>query len=178
MHESRAATHAPKYGPRCARSSGRRWGGRPVVRLGVHARGHINSQREQPSVGDGTRDQRCVALQATARAESDDAINDKVKTIEQGQRSRRIDIAAAPTLRKKLTLRRWYGFLRMQSRVAKRARMVLVPSESSRRDIVDTLGLRPERVSVVAPVRDGYYAEGSRILRAASRAALPLIPKS
>ena len=44
---------------------------------------------------------------------------------------RRIDLQTAPTWRKRLTLRRWYGFLRMQAKVAKRYRMVLVPSESS-----------------------------------------------
>ena len=45
---------------------------------------------------------------------------------------RRIDLAAAPTWRKRLTLRRWYGFLRMQGRVARRLRTVLTPSESLR----------------------------------------------
>ena len=34
--------------------------------------------------------------------------------------------------RKKLTLRRWYGFLRMQGKVARQARRILTPSESSR----------------------------------------------
>jgi glycosyltransferase involved in cell wall biosynthesis len=46
---------------------------------------------------------------------------------------RRIDLQTAPTWRKRLTLRRWYGFLRMQARVAKRYRKVLTPSESSTR---------------------------------------------
>ena len=44
---------------------------------------------------------------------------------------RRIDLATAPTWRKRLTLRRWYGFLRMQAKVARRLRTVLTPSESS-----------------------------------------------
>lgn len=62
---------------------------------------------------------------------------------------RRIDLAAAPTLRKKLTLRRWYGFLRMQGRVARRARIVLTPSESSKRDIVADFGVDPAKVRVI-----------------------------
>ncbi|MCB0943400.1 MAG: glycosyltransferase, partial [Mycobacterium sp.] len=62
---------------------------------------------------------------------------------------RRIDLAAAPTLRKRLTLRRWYGFLRMQKKVARRARIVLTPSEASRRDIVKDFGVADERIRVI-----------------------------
>jgi glycosyltransferase involved in cell wall biosynthesis len=62
---------------------------------------------------------------------------------------RRIDIASAPTRRKRLTLRRWYGFVKMQARVARRMRMVLVPSESSRRDVVREFGVDPARIRVV-----------------------------
>lgn len=62
---------------------------------------------------------------------------------------RRIDLEAATTWRKKLSLRRWYGFLRMQGKVARRARIVLTPSESSKRDIVADFGVDPERVRVI-----------------------------
>jgi len=62
---------------------------------------------------------------------------------------RRVDLAAAPTLRKKLTLRRWYGFLRMQGKVARRAVKVLTPSESSLRDIVTDFGIDPSIVAVI-----------------------------
>ncbi len=62
---------------------------------------------------------------------------------------RRIDLASAPNRRKRLTLRRWYGFVRMQARVARRMRMVLVPSESSRRDVVREFGVDPARTKVV-----------------------------
>ncbi len=62
---------------------------------------------------------------------------------------RRIDIAAAPTLRKKLTLRRWYGFLRMQGKVARQARRIITVSESSRRDIVNDFGVDPSRLQVI-----------------------------
>ncbi|MDN7122132.1 glycosyltransferase family 4 protein [Nocardioides sp. ChNu-153] len=62
---------------------------------------------------------------------------------------RRIDLAAATTWRKRLSLRRWYGFLRMQGRVARRATLVLTPSESSKRDIITDFGVDPERLRVI-----------------------------
>lgn len=62
---------------------------------------------------------------------------------------RRIDLAAAPTLRKRLALRRWYGFLRMQGTVARAARRILTPSESSRRDIARDFGVDPARMQVI-----------------------------
>jgi len=62
---------------------------------------------------------------------------------------RRIDLANAPTLRKRVTLHRWYGFVRMQARVARRMRTVVVPSESSARDVVREFGVDPARTRVV-----------------------------
>src|SRR6478609_6391671 len=62
---------------------------------------------------------------------------------------RRIDLAAAPTLRKKLTLRRWYSFLRMQGRVARRVGKILTVSESSRRDIVTDFGVDDAHIQVI-----------------------------
>jgi glycosyltransferase involved in cell wall biosynthesis len=62
---------------------------------------------------------------------------------------RRIDLAAAPTRRKKLSLRRWYGFLRMQGKVARQARKILTPSESSKRDIAQDFGVDPARMEVI-----------------------------
>jgi glycosyltransferase involved in cell wall biosynthesis len=62
---------------------------------------------------------------------------------------RRVDLAAATDWWKRLTLRRWYGFLRMQGKVARRATRVLTPSESSRRDIVTDFGVDPSIISVV-----------------------------
>jgi glycosyltransferase involved in cell wall biosynthesis len=70
---------------------------------------------------------------------------------------RRLDLAAATTWRKRLTLRRWYGFLRMQTKVASRARWVLTPSASSRGDIVTDFGVDPDRVRVIPlGVDDGF----------------------
>lgn len=62
---------------------------------------------------------------------------------------RRIDIANARTRRKKLVLRRWYGFLRMQKKVAQRMSKILTVSESSRRDIVTDFGIDSSRVEVI-----------------------------
>ena len=62
---------------------------------------------------------------------------------------RRVDLAAATSWRRRLTLRRWYGFLRMQGRVARRLGTVLSPSESSARDIVTDFGVDPARVTVI-----------------------------
>jgi glycosyltransferase involved in cell wall biosynthesis len=87
---------------------------------------------------------------------------------------RRIDLATATTWQKRLSLRRWYGFVRMQARVARRMRMVLAPSESSRRDVVREFGVDPDRVRVVLlGVDDGFVPPTSprvpgRILAMAS----------
>jgi glycosyltransferase involved in cell wall biosynthesis len=61
---------------------------------------------------------------------------------------RRVDIAAAP-LRKKLSLRRWYGFLRMQGAVVRRARWILLPSESSKVDAANDFGAALEKMQVI-----------------------------
>jgi glycosyltransferase involved in cell wall biosynthesis len=71
---------------------------------------------------------------------------------------RRLDLAAATTWRRKLTLRRWYGFLRMQRRVARQARWVLTPSSAAKRDIVADFGVPPDRVRVIRlGVDDGFH---------------------
>jgi glycosyltransferase involved in cell wall biosynthesis len=70
---------------------------------------------------------------------------------------RRIDLQAATTIRKKLTLRRWYGFLRMQGKVARKARRILTPSETSRRDIAQDFGVDLARMKVILlGVDDGF----------------------
>jgi glycosyltransferase involved in cell wall biosynthesis len=62
---------------------------------------------------------------------------------------RRIDLASTRNLWRKVTLSRWYGFLRMQGRVARRARKILTPSEASKRDIVKDFGVDPARMQVI-----------------------------
>jgi glycosyltransferase involved in cell wall biosynthesis len=61
---------------------------------------------------------------------------------------RRLDLAAARGW-KRLTTRRWYGFVRMQARVARRLPQVLTVSRSSARDIVADFGVDPARVEVI-----------------------------
>lgn len=61
---------------------------------------------------------------------------------------RRLDLAAAP-LRRQLSLRRWYGFLRMQRKVAARLKHVVTVSQSSALDIVRDFGVAPERIDVI-----------------------------
>lgn len=62
---------------------------------------------------------------------------------------RRIDLAEASTWRRRAGVRRWYGFVRMQRRVARRTRLVLTPSEASRADILADFGVSAERIRVV-----------------------------
>jgi glycosyltransferase involved in cell wall biosynthesis len=51
--------------------------------------------------------------------------------------------------RRQLSIRRWYGFVRMQKRVARRLPRVLTVSESSAGDIASQMGVRRDRLSVV-----------------------------
>jgi glycosyltransferase involved in cell wall biosynthesis len=70
---------------------------------------------------------------------------------------RRIDLESASTWQRRMSLRRWYGFVRMQARVARGMRMVLAPSESSKRDVVREFGVDAGRVRVVLlGVDDGF----------------------
>jgi glycosyltransferase involved in cell wall biosynthesis len=62
---------------------------------------------------------------------------------------RELELAATPSLRRRLTLRRWYGFTGMQARVAARLDAVTTVSENSRRDIATHMGLAPEGIEVI-----------------------------
>jgi glycosyltransferase involved in cell wall biosynthesis len=62
---------------------------------------------------------------------------------------RRHEIAAAPSLLRRLSLHRWYGFTRMQARVARRLPSLITVSESSANDIVEDFGVRRDRVRVI-----------------------------
>jgi glycosyltransferase involved in cell wall biosynthesis len=63
-------------------------------------------------------------------------------------RDRAVDLAAARWWRKP-SVRRWYGFLAMQERVARRIPDVLTVSSSSATDITADFGVRPDRLHVV-----------------------------
>jgi len=64
---------------------------------------------------------------------------------------RELELAAAPSRRRRLTLRRWYAFTRMQAKVVRRLDAVTTVSESSRRDIERWMG-RPAGAVDVIPV--------------------------
>ncbi|KIF74254.1 glycosyl transferase family 1 [Streptomyces sp. 150FB] len=62
---------------------------------------------------------------------------------------RRLDLAAAESRGKRLSVRRWYGFTRMQKRVARQLPSVVTVSGSSKQEIADDLAVRPDRIHVV-----------------------------
>jgi glycosyltransferase involved in cell wall biosynthesis len=62
---------------------------------------------------------------------------------------RELDLMHAKSLLKRLATRRWYGFLRMQKRVAKKMERVLSVSYSSRADVSKALGVDLNKISVV-----------------------------
>jgi glycosyltransferase involved in cell wall biosynthesis len=62
---------------------------------------------------------------------------------------RQLELDAATSRRTRASVRRWYGFTRMQRRVARRLPSVLTVSGSSGQEITDHLGVRPDRVHVV-----------------------------
>jgi glycosyltransferase involved in cell wall biosynthesis len=62
---------------------------------------------------------------------------------------RDLELAHATSASRRFSLRRWYGFLAMQTRVARRLPRLVTVSASSKRDIVAQMGVRPERVHVV-----------------------------
>lgn len=62
---------------------------------------------------------------------------------------RKLEVAHAPTRAKRMALRRWYAFERMQGRVARRLPRLIAVSERARDDSIAEFRVRPERVSVV-----------------------------
>ncbi|MGW1888857.1 glycosyltransferase family 4 protein [Streptomyces sp. NPDC002004] len=62
---------------------------------------------------------------------------------------RQLELDAAPNWKRRLSVRRWYAFTRMQKRVARRLPSVLTVSGTSRQEIVDHLGVRDDRIHVV-----------------------------
>jgi glycosyltransferase involved in cell wall biosynthesis len=64
------------------------------------------------------------------------------------QIDRRLELAEA-TGRRRLTLRRWYSFTRMQARVARRLPRLLTVSDAARDQIAREMRVAPERIAVV-----------------------------
>jgi glycosyltransferase involved in cell wall biosynthesis len=61
---------------------------------------------------------------------------------------RRIELSQTSGLQR-LGKRRWYGFVHMQGRVARRLNPILVPSQTSAEDITREFAVRPSRIGVV-----------------------------
>jgi glycosyltransferase involved in cell wall biosynthesis len=78
---------------------------------------------------------------------------------------RRIEIEAAKGLKQRFGKRRWYGFVRMQARVAARIGPILTVSGSSKHDIVRDFGALPEDVHILPlGVDDTYFhPRGERV---------------
>ena len=62
---------------------------------------------------------------------------------------RQVDLEQAQSAAKRVSLKRWYGFSAMQDRVAVRLPQVITVSQSSKRDIVEHMGIEAEAISVV-----------------------------
>jgi len=62
---------------------------------------------------------------------------------------RTVDLAAAHGLRRQVSVRRWYSFLRMQARVVRRLPSLLTVSQSSYGDILRDFAVEPSRLTVV-----------------------------
>ena len=62
---------------------------------------------------------------------------------------RELDMAHADRWQRRLSLRRWYGFVGMQARVACAAPRVVTVSQSSRLDIAAEFRIAPEHIAVV-----------------------------
>jgi glycosyltransferase involved in cell wall biosynthesis len=62
---------------------------------------------------------------------------------------RQLALSHAEGIRKRLSTRRWFGFLGMQSRVAQQLPRIVTVSESSRGDIAAQMGVDPDRMTVV-----------------------------
>jgi glycosyltransferase involved in cell wall biosynthesis len=62
---------------------------------------------------------------------------------------RALDLSHAKTLGRQVSLRRWYGFLGMQMRVARRVPRIVTVSDSSKADIAAQMGVRRSQLAVV-----------------------------
>jgi MMP alpha-(1->4)-mannosyltransferase len=64
-------------------------------------------------------------------------------------KDRELEIAHAPSRRKRVSVGRWYSFVKMQARVARRMPRIVVVSENSIKDIHDDFGVDYDRMRLV-----------------------------
>jgi MMP alpha-(1->4)-mannosyltransferase len=62
---------------------------------------------------------------------------------------RRLEMEHAPTWRKRVSVGRWYSFVKMQARVARRMPRIVVVSENSIKDITEDMGVDGRRMRLV-----------------------------
>ncbi|MFN2466082.1 MAG: glycosyltransferase family 4 protein [Candidatus Dormibacteria bacterium] len=62
---------------------------------------------------------------------------------------RQLELLHTRSLKRRLSQRRWFGFLRMQGRVARSLPRVITVSENSAKDLAVHMGLQPDRLAVV-----------------------------
>jgi glycosyltransferase involved in cell wall biosynthesis len=62
---------------------------------------------------------------------------------------RRLEIEHAPSWRKRVSVGRWYSFVKMQARVARRMPRIVVVSENSIKDIHDDMGVELDQMRLV-----------------------------
>jgi glycosyltransferase involved in cell wall biosynthesis len=62
---------------------------------------------------------------------------------------RDLELAHAPNAWRRFNLQRWYAFLNMQMKVAKRVPRLVTVSENSRKDIIAQMGVAPEQLHIV-----------------------------
>jgi glycosyltransferase involved in cell wall biosynthesis len=82
---------------------------------------------------------------------------------------RALDLDEATTPKGRRAVSRWYGFARMQARVARRLDRIITVSESSRADIVREMGVDPSRIAVVPVGVAGVYTPRPATARVAGR---------
>lgn len=62
---------------------------------------------------------------------------------------KRLEIAHARSSKRKLSLHRWYGFTKMQARVARRLPSLITVSDAAKEDVVREFGVDPHKMRVI-----------------------------
>ena len=83
---------------------------------------------------------------------------------------RAVELAEAGSWRRRLSLRRWYGFLAMQKRVLRRLPRLITVSASSARDLCGQMGARASQLAVVpVGVDAGHFRPLPHVARVPGR---------
>lgn len=79
-------------------------------------------------------------------------------------------LAAAPDWKTRWLVRRWYGFHKMQIRVARQLDFITCPSRSAQQDVARAFGVQPQRMTPIAlGVDQGAFRPRSEIARSPRR---------